>query len=172
MNNATWVKNAKDKDTFLDVFEKNKGIIIKVARSYTVVHEDREDLISNITLELWKSFDNYRGDAKLSTWIYRVALNTAFNFQRYKRFHMLNESLDQLSEPFCDSYDGTKDSKYDILYELIADLDKWSRALMLLVLDGYSHEEIAAILGISKTNVGTQIGRVKLKMKAILNQKQ
>ena len=74
----------RQKDQFLDILEKNIGIIIKIARAYTKTVHDKEDLINDITLELWKSFGRFKGDSKISTWIYRVALNTSMNYKRKK----------------------------------------------------------------------------------------
>ena len=73
------------KDKFLDILEENIGIIIKISRVYTKVEQDKEDLINDITLELWKSFKNFTGNSKISTWIYRVALNTSMNYKRKKK---------------------------------------------------------------------------------------
>ena len=77
----------KDKlsEQFLSVFEENTGIIIKISRAFTKTTHDREDLINDIALELWKSFERFKGDSKISTWIYRVALNTAINYKRKKK---------------------------------------------------------------------------------------
>jgi hypothetical protein len=69
-------------DLFLDILEKNIGIILKISRAYTNSVHDKEDLINDITLELWKSFERFKGDSKISTWIYRVAINTSMNFSR------------------------------------------------------------------------------------------
>ncbi len=74
--------DSKQKDQFLDILEKNIGIIIKIARAYSKTLHDKEDLINDITLELWKSFGRFKGDSKISTWIYRIALNTSMNYKR------------------------------------------------------------------------------------------
>src|SRR5665647_2692754 len=75
----------RQKDLFLDILEKNIGIILKISRAYTNSVHDKEDLINDITLELWKSFERFKGDSKISTWIYRVAINTSMNFNRKKK---------------------------------------------------------------------------------------
>jgi len=74
----------RTKEQFLDILEKNIGILIKLSRVYTKVAQDRDDLINDITLELWKSFESFNGDSKISTWIYRVAINTSMNYKRKK----------------------------------------------------------------------------------------
>jgi RNA polymerase sigma factor (sigma-70 family) len=90
------------KEQFLDVLEKNIGIIIKIARVYTRIEQDKEDLINDIALELWKSFKNFNGASKISTWIYRVALNISMNYKRKKKndslFHSLNDYESAVSD--------------------------------------------------------------------------
>ena len=158
--------DSKLKDQFLDILEKNIGIIIKIARAYANTIQDKEDLINDITLELWKSFGRFKGDSKISTWIYRVALNTSLNYKRKKGkdklyFHddlMQFESLSWLIEQQDSSHS-------EILYQCIDELNQLNKAIILLYLDGNSHDEISDITGISKTNVGTRIGRIKEQIK-------
>jgi RNA polymerase sigma-70 factor, ECF subfamily len=172
MTNPMSIESPITPTAFLEIFEKNRGIILKIARAYTQTHEDKEDLISNITLELWKTYYQFKGSSAISTWIYRVALNTSMNYQRGKHYSRLNVKLDMITEPTDVNNLGTEDPIIEELYDSIAELDEWSRALILLVLEGNSHEEIADVLGISKTNVGTQIGRIKLKLKKIIKQNE
>jgi RNA polymerase sigma-70 factor, ECF subfamily len=160
------MKDSRQKDQFLDILEKNIGIIIKIARAYANTIQDKEDLINDITLELWKSFARFKGDSKISTWIYRVALNTSMNYKRNKekdKLFFINdlkefESLIWLSEQQDSSHS-------DILYLCIDELNDLNKAIILLYLDGNSHDEISEITGISKTNVGTRIGRIKEQIK-------
>ena len=154
------------KDQFLDILEKNIGIILKIARAYSNTLHDKEDLINDITLELWKSFGRFKGDSKISTWIYRVALNTSMNSRRKREKDKLLflddlkqvESLSWILEP--------QDSSHtEILYQCIDELNQLNKAIILLYLDGNSHDEISDITGISKTNVGTRISRIKEQIK-------
>jgi len=78
------MSNNREKDQFLDILEKNIGIILKISRAYTKRINDKEDLVNDITLELWKSFGQFKGESKISTWIYRIALNTSMNYKRKK----------------------------------------------------------------------------------------
>ncbi len=157
------------KEQFLDIFEKNIGIIIKISRVYTKIAQDREDLINDITLELWKSFKSFNGDSKVSTWIYRVALNTSMNYKRKRKKDLLFSSLNDFKKeetfPWLIEQDNTAES--EILYQCIDELNEINKAIILLYLDGNSHDEIAEITGISKTNVGTRIGRIKEQIKNI-----
>jgi RNA polymerase sigma-70 factor, ECF subfamily len=161
-------KNARE-DLFLNILEKNIGIILKISRAYTNSVEDKEDLVNDITLELWKSFDRFKGESRISTWIYRVAINTSMNFNRKKKSDRLYfppdvkqfEDLIWITEP-------PESSHSEILYQSIDKLNQLNKAIILLYLDGNSHEEISEITGISKTNVGTRIGRIKEQIKNLV----
>jgi len=157
------------KDQFLDILEKNIGIILKIARAYSNTLHDKEDLINDITLELWKSFGRFKGDSKISTWIYRVALNTSMNSRRKREKDKLLflddlkqvESMSWIPEP--------QDSSHtEILYQCIDELNQLNKAIILLYLDGNSHDDISDITGISKTNVGTRISRIKEEIKNLV----
>jgi len=164
-------KNRRE-DLFLNILEKNVGIILKISRAYTNSVQDKEDLINDITLELWKSFDRFKGESRISTWIYRVAINTSMNFNRKKKSDRLYfppdlkefEDLRWITEPPDSSHS-------EILYQCIDELSQLNKAIILLYLDGNSHEEISEITGISKTNVGTRIGRIKDQIKNLVTSK-
>ena len=155
----------KDKlsEQFLSVFEDNTGIIIKIARAFTRTSHDREDLINDIALELWKSFERFKGDSKISTWIYRVAINISMNYKRKKKKDSFFSCVDDFKKvdslPWLIEQDNSSES--EILYNCIDELSEINKAIILLYLDGNSHDEISEIMGISKTNVGTRIGRIK-----------
>ncbi len=156
----------KQKDLFLDILEKNIGIIIKISGAYTNSVQDKEDLINDITLELWKSFGRFKGESKISTWIYRVALNTSMNFNRKKKSDRLYfpadlnqfENANWITEPPDSSHS-------EIMYRCIEELNQLNKAIILLYLDGNSYDEISEITGISRTNVGTRISRIKEQIK-------
>ena len=164
-----------DKDrtaSFLDVIETNKGILYKVANSYCRNIEDRKDLIQEIILQLWKSFDNYNEAYKYSTWIYRISLNVAISFFRKEN------SRQRISNPITtDIFDFTdtevsdeKETHLGLLNRLILELNDLDKALMLLYLEEKSYKEISEIIGITETNVSTKIGRIKSKLKQEFNQ--
>ncbi len=158
----------KIKEQFLDILEKNIGIIIKISRVYTKIEQDREDLINDITLELWKSFRNFNGNSKISTWIYRVALNTSMNYKRKKKYDTLFSSINDFkteTSEWLNEQDNSEES--EILYRCIEELNELNKAIILLYLDGNSHDDISEITGISKTNVGTRIGRIKEQIKSL-----
>ncbi len=159
----------KLKEQFLEILDKNIGILIKLSRVYTNVAQDRDDLINDITLELWKSFKSFNGDSKISTWIYRVAINTSMNYKRKKRNDSMFVSLADFKKedglPWLAEQENS--SELEILYSCIDELNDINKAIILLYLDGNSHEEISEIMGISKTNVGTRIARIKDQIKSI-----
>ena len=162
----------RQKDQFLDILEKNIGIIIKIARAYSKTLHDKEDLINDITLELWKSFGRFKGDSKISTWIYRVALNTSMNYKRKREKDRLF-FLDDLKQIENLSWliEQPDSSHSEILYQCIDELNQLNKAIILLYLDGNSHDEISDITGISKTNVGTRICRIKEQIKNLATTK-
>jgi len=157
------------KDQFLDILEKNIGIILKIARAYSNTLHDKEDLINDITLELWKSFGRFKGDSKISTWIYRVALNTSMNSRRKREKDKLL-FLDDLKQVESMSWilEPQDSSHIEILYQCIDELNQLNKAIILLYLDGNSHDDISDITGISKTNVGTRISRIKEEIKNLV----
>lgn len=164
--------NFNQKDQFLDILEKNIGIIIKIARAYSKTLHDNEDLINDITLELWKSFGRFNGDSKISTWIYRIALNTSMNYKRKREKDRLFffDDLKQI-ENLTWLIEQPDTSHSEILYQCIDELNQLNKAIILLYLDGNSHDEISDITGISKTNVGTRISRIKEQIKNLVSTK-
>jgi RNA polymerase sigma-70 factor (ECF subfamily) len=156
-------------EQFLSIFEENTGIIIKISRAFTNTSHDREDLINDIALELWKSFEKFKGDSKVSTWIYRVALNTSMNYKRKKKkdslFYSINDFKKDEIIPWLIQQEQESSSELELLYTCIDELNEINKAIILLYLDGNSHDEISEIMGISKTNVGTRISRIKEQIK-------
>lgn len=159
-------------DIFLSVIQENKGIIYKVANSYCKDAEDRKDLIQEIIIQLWRSFDNYDNNFKRSTWMYRISLNVAISFYRKE------SSRRRISNPLTDGIlniteqEDSKDQDGDlkILQHIISQLKALDKALMLLYLEEKSHKEISQIIGISETNVATKISRIKILLKRKITQ--
>jgi RNA polymerase sigma factor (sigma-70 family) len=149
----------KIKEKFLNILGENIGIVIKISRVYAKAEQDREDLVNDITLELWKSFRNFKGNSRISTWIYRVALNTSMNYKRKKNKDTLFSSINDFKTEWLYEQDSSEQS--EILYHCIGELNELNKAIILLYLDGNSHDDISEITGISKTNVGTRISRIK-----------
>lgn len=161
------MKLVNNKDQFLLLIEQNKGIIYKVARSYGKNDEDREDLFQEIVIQLWGAFDRYNDHYKLSTWMYRIALNVAISFYRKDRRRRASES--PLSDNVVDmpdyEFNQEIEDNINLLQQFIQELKELDRALMILYLESKSYQEIAEILGITVTNVATKISRIKEQLK-------
>ena len=153
--------------TFLAIIQANRGIIYKVANAYCKDAENRKDLVQEIIVQLWKSFDNYSDRYQYSTWIYRIALNVAISFyrkdnRRKQLSSPLAEDIIQLADPGPPPETAENIS---FLQQFIGELKEVDKALMLLYLEEKSQKEIAEIIGISPTNVATRIGRIKKILK-------
>lgn len=151
--------------------EENQGIIFKVSRMYCNGQICREDLFQEILLQLWKSFPNFDRKRKFTTWMYRVALNTAISqFRKEKRDKLEYRDVlpDSLSSSFGNSYEKTEE--YKLVHLAISRLSKAEKALIIVYMDDYSYEEIAEIIGISVSNVGVKINRIKKKIKTYLKE--
>jgi len=154
-------------DIFLSVIESHKGIIYKVANAYCKDAEDRKDLVQEVIIKLWQSFHKYDNKYKLSTWIYRIALNTAISHYRsdYKRQQSTVSIYESLLEIADDNDKVELDNNVQLLYGFINQFDEMNKALMILYLDNNSYKDISEILGISETNVATKIARLKQRLK-------
>jgi len=147
--------------------DAHKAILFKVARVYGATDSDREDLFQEIALQLWHSVEAWRGDCEATTWIYRVALNTALAWRRKERRHGQGRQDIEDATGLLVAPSG-RDPRLDWIYQRIAELDEGNRALALLMLDGFSYRDMAQILGLSESNVGVKINRIKAALAAQL----
>jgi RNA polymerase sigma-70 factor (ECF subfamily) len=147
--------------------DAHKAILLKVARVYGATHSDREDLFQESALQLWHSVEAYRGDCATTTWIYRVALNTALAWRRKERKHGQGRQDIEAATGLLIVPSG-RDPRLEWVYDRIAELDEASRSLALLMLDGFSYREMSQILGIGESNVGMKINRIKAALAARL----
>lgn len=159
-------------DIFVSVIQSHKGILYKVAGLYCRNEPDRKDLVQEIIVQLWRSFDRYNEQYRHSTWIYRIALNVAISF--YRKEHSRKKIAGPLTEGIIhfpgDDAAEEKDSDLRMLQEVISGLKELDKALILLYLEEKSHKEIARIMGISETNVATKINRIKQVLKQKITQ--
>ena len=156
-------------ERFQKLLGDHKKFLYKICNSYCRDREDRDDLAQEIVLHLWRSFDAFDDHDRFSTWMYRVALNVAISFYRRETTRTRHVISDEAY--LLEAIDDTESQPEEIriLYQLIEALDPMNKALVLLYLDGHSHQEIADVLGITKTNAATKIGRLKLAMKQQLS---
>lgn len=152
---------------FGEWLEAHKAILFKVARAYGATHSDREDLFQEIALQLWHSVEAFRGDAAVTTWIYRVALNTALAWNRKERKHGAGrQDFEAATALLVAPMD--RDPRLEWIYQRIAELDEVNRSLALLMLDGFSYREMSQILGLGESHVGVKINRIKAALSARL----
>ncbi len=159
---------ADEKAMFLRLLDQHGGIIRKVAAGYSTSVTDRNDLMQEITLQLWKAYPRYSPDRPFSTWMYRIALNVAISFLRTNtRPVRQTVPLDEIGREIADESGVSLETaeRVAILQQVIAAFGPLDRALLLLYLDDSSYREIAAILGITETNVATKLGRLKERMR-------
>ncbi|MEL6671875.1 MAG: sigma-70 family RNA polymerase sigma factor [Bacteroidota bacterium] len=158
------MKQDEQQQIFHQWLTEHKGLLFKVIHAYAFQAVDKEDLFQNISLQLWRSIPAYRKEAKVSTWIYRIALNTAIKWLRQsKRHQRTHEPLEQMPQ-LLQHTDYQLDERLSWLYEEIARLDEIDRSLCLLMLDGYSYKEMAEISGLSVSHVGVKINRIKKQL--------
>lgn len=149
---------------FEQIIRENAGVLHKLCRIYTYNADEYEELFQEMLVQIWRSTKNFRGEAKISTWIYQICINSALSFQanivrRKNRFETLDGKIFVQPAP-----DTEKDEQLQRLYGAIRELKPIDRAIVSLYLDENSYEETANILGISKTNVATRLMRLKKQL--------
>lgn len=153
---------------------EHAGLLLKVVRSFAEGPADQDDLFQEILLQVWLSLPNFRDDSKPTTWLYRVALNTALAWKRREKKHRGRHS----SLPIADlaarttlSEDAQRNGQIiDQLYAAIRALPPARRALVVLYLDGFSYREISEVVGISESNVGVSLNRIKRELAAAVKE--
>lgn len=155
------MRESTQKKIFDDWLAQHRGLLFKVVCAYAIELADRDDLFQEIAVQVWKSVPNFRQESKVSTWLYRVALQTAWAWTRRERKHRTGrEELDPARSILREDT-TVSDPRLDWLYAEINRLDTVDRSLCLLLLDGYSYREMADLLGISVSNVGVKVHRIK-----------
>ena len=150
---------------FTKLIQEHQGLLIKIASVYTNTTPDREDLFQEIVYQLWKCFDSFRGESKITTWMYRVGMNTAITHLKKSKRQTTITTLAEGVAMAMPSDDSIYEERLAILHLYIQKLNQLEKGLMLLVLEGKSYSEIAEITGLSASNVGTRISRIKKKLK-------
>ncbi len=153
------------KDDFITAITANQGLIFKIASIYTTSNEDRNDLTQEIIYQLWKSFDSFNQRSSLSTWMYRVAMNVAIYHLKIARRKIQTVPLDEQVLDFHEFDNNEMEEKWQLFKRHIDSLNLLDKGIVILYLENKSHEEIAQITGISVSNVGTKLSRIKEKIK-------
>ena len=155
---------------FVKLLEENQNIVHKVCRVYTNNSDAHKDLFQEVTIQLWKAYPKFRGESKFSTWMYRVAINTAITlYRKSKRQIQTNDITDFQYKLESDEYDGEIEEQMQLLYEAIYQLSDIEKALILLYLEDKPYKEIAETMGITEVNARVKVNRIKGKLKTILN---
>ena len=149
---------------FIDLLNQHQGIVYKVCNLYMDTPADREDLFQEITYQAFKAFKNFKGQAKFSTWLYRVALNTSITFYRKEKrlpdlltFELLPEAQTDEADPI--------EEQTQAMYKAIGNLSSIDKAIVMLYLEDYSYQEIGDMVGITANNVAVKMNRIKTKLK-------
>ncbi len=154
---------------FLQIIKKNQGIIHKVCNIYCDDQEDRNDLFQEIVAQLWKSFPSFRKESKFSTWMYRVALNTAItSFKKTKRRPDQNRLTYDNFQIKDENYDIETEENIKLLHRAVAQLTGVEKSIILLYLEEKKYEEIAEITGITQNYVRVKMNRIKKKLKKFM----
>lgn len=152
--------------------QESQGIIHKVSRIYCDNEEHRKDLFQEILIQLWKSYPSFRGNAKFSTWMYRVALNVAIqDLRKTKKRQQLFFQTNQFKDASEEQKSEVQDEKLKLMHSAIAELNKVEKAIVMLHLDEKSNKQIAEIVGITQNYVRVKMNRIKTKLSKTLNNK-
>lgn len=154
----------KEKE-FIQLLNQNQKIIHKVCNLYMNWQEDKEDLFQEITLQAWKAFSQFRGEAKFSTWLYRVSLNTAITYFRKDKKNAFIASVSEIPELAIQSERDPIEDKTKAMYKAIAALSKIDKAIVMLYLEDYSYAEISEIIGNTANNIAVKMNRIKVKLR-------
>jgi RNA polymerase sigma-70 factor (ECF subfamily) len=151
------------KQTFIRIIRENQGIVKSLCKAYYARYDDQRDAYQDIILQLWKSFDTFRGESKISTWMYSVSLNTLLTKVRNERNKIITEPLllpDLVNTP------AMADDDRELLSIVIQSLKDMDKAIVILSLEGYQNKEISLILNLTPTNVSTRLNRITTELKA------
>ncbi len=156
--------------SFVQQLEKNQNIVHKICRLYTHDRESHNDLFQEITIQLWRAYPKFRGDSKFSTWMYRVALNTAITLYRKSKRRIQTQDYENISFKIqAEEYDDTTEQQLKLMYAALKELNDIDKALVFLYLEDKSYKEISQTLGISEINARVKMNRAKEKLRRILN---
>jgi RNA polymerase sigma-70 factor, ECF subfamily len=149
--------------------ENHAKLILKVCRMYTFTSVDREDLYQEIVLQAWKAFAGFRGEARFSTWLYRISINTAISGLQKKSRRIQTTSIDQLNDAVISRTSFEEDDRWHDLQLAIEQLNDVEKAIVMLYLEDISYDEMEAILGINEATLRVKMNRIKQKLKKITN---
>ena len=164
------MKESEQQQIFHEWLDGYRGLIFKIIRAYAFNTDDLNDLFQEVCLQVFRSIPNFKAKSAVSTWLYRISLNTAINWstkekKRVNGYHGIETMANLLQ-----TSDNSNEKQLNWLYAEIKKLNEIDRSLTLLLLDGYSYREMAEIMGISENNIGVKIHRIKKQL--VKNAKQ
>ena len=157
-----------EKKNFIQTIQANRGTIKSLCKVYYRSAEDQKDTFQDIVLQLWKSFESFRGESEINTWIYRVSLNTILTKIRKDKRSVATESIDSLHGSISSA---NADDTVELLSMIIQSLKDEDKGILVLHLEGYKNKEIASMLQLSSTNVSTRLNRMKAELKKKFDKK-
>jgi RNA polymerase sigma-70 factor (ECF subfamily) len=157
---------------FIELIEKYQGILHKICNIYFIRNPNRDDYYQEILIRLWKSYSSFKNQSAFSTWLYRVALNTAIDIVRKQNLQPRQTELTKTEYNIPEHEQNTESNKRDILYQAIDHLSDVEKAIIFLYLEDYNYKEIAVIIGITENNTGVKINRIKNQLIKILKNGQ
>jgi RNA polymerase sigma-70 factor (ECF subfamily) len=163
------VKREKLQKEFVQLIAAQQKLIHSVCCLYYSSAEDRNDLFQEIVFQLWKSYPAFRHQSKVSTWIYRIALNTVFSKLRKEKAKPSGESLsNEHWQQIPESGSSAYEEDVEQLYQAIGRLSETDKAIVMLYLEEHSYEEIARVMNMSKTNISTRLNRIKIRLEKLI----
>lgn len=155
---------SKQREIFDEWLASYRALLFKVIRSYAVHAEDQDDLFQEICLQLYRSIPNFKGESAVSTWLYRISLNSAIKWSTKERKHVDgHHEIDKVGQ-LLKAKDETQDERITWLYQQVHQFNEIDRSLSLLLLEGYSYKEMSEMMGISESNIGVKIHRIKKQL--------
>ena len=161
-------RTQKEYTAFVDLIYEHQAVLHRVCSVYESLPEDREDLHQEILMQSWRSFASFNGQSKFSTWLYRVALNTALSRRRKAPGRREVASPTGTSVDVAVDERSDSDADVEMLYQCIQELSTLNRAIVLLYLEQRTYEEIAEITGLSRTNISVRLVRIKAELRGLL----
>lgn len=149
------------KEEFIELINQHKAILHKICNIYFNLDPNKEDYYQEMLIRLWKSYPGFKNQSEFSTWLYRVALNTAIDIIRKQNLQPKHTELSKIEYDIPENEYNIESNKKELLYNAINHLSDVEKAIILLYLEDYNYKEIAEIVGISESNAGVKINRIK-----------
>ena len=157
---------------FEEQISEHEPLLYKVCHTYAYTRADREDLFQEIVIQVWKAYPHFKGDSKFSTWMYRVAINTAISGLRKRKNVITSHDPDNLPVDLSDdSQRQAQEERFQELYRAIGQLNQVEKAIVMLYMEDHSYAEMEEILGISQGNLRVKMSRIKDRLRQLTRNK-